>query len=138
MTFDVEEHTIFVTLAGSQAHGTTHEHSDVDLRGVCIAPLDVRLSLFRTFEQFEGSLEGRLGQQVHSKLQGHPTAARGLAVKTEYVIFDLPKFMRLCAEANPNALEILFSDEQDWVHETPAAPSWNAASATTPSTRCIC
>lgn len=45
--FALEQHTIFLTLAGSQAHGTAREGSDVDVRGVCIAPLRLRLSLFR-------------------------------------------------------------------------------------------
>ena len=43
--FDVSEATIFVTLAGSQAHGTAYEGSDIDSRGVCIAPFEQRVSL---------------------------------------------------------------------------------------------
>lgn len=31
--FKLEEHTIFLTLAGSQAHGTARQGSDVDVRG---------------------------------------------------------------------------------------------------------
>jgi predicted nucleotidyltransferase len=118
MKLDLDEHTIFVTLAGSQAHGTAHSDSDVDLRGVCIAPLELRLSLFDTFEQFEGTLQGSLWTSIHARLAAHPTAARALGAKTESVIFDVAKFLRLCADANPNALEILFADEHDWVFET--------------------
>lgn len=117
--FEVEHHTIFLTLAGSQAHGTAREGSDVDVRGVCIAPLSLRLSLFQTFEQYEGTLDGALLEAARPRLSAHPTALPGLAVKTECVIYDIAKFLRLCAEANPNALEILFADERDWVFETP-------------------
>ena len=117
---DLARDTIFVTLAGSQAHGTAREGSDVDLRGVCIAPLDLRVSLFQEFEQFEGALDGALWATVLPALERHPTASRGMAFKTEAVIFDIAKFLRLCAAANPNALEILFADEGDWLHETPA------------------
>lgn len=117
--FPLEQHTIFVTLAGSQAHGTAREGSDVDLRGVCIAPLPVRLSLSRRFDQHEGALPEPLHPIVVPRIQGHPTASRALAVKTECVIFDLAKFVGLCAAANPNALEILFADERDWLLETP-------------------
>lgn len=116
----VEPHTIFLTLAGSHAHGTAREGSDVDLRGVCVAPLPARLSLFSTFEQHEGPLPGELAASVTPRLRTHETAARGLDIKTECVIFDVAKFVRLCADANPNALEILFADERDWVLETPA------------------
>lgn len=117
---DLARDTIFVTLAGSQAHGTAREGSDVDLRGVCIAPLELRVSLFQEFEQFEGALDGALWATVLPALKRHPTASRGMAFKTEAVVFDIAKFLRLCAAANPNALEILFADEGDWLHETPA------------------
>jgi predicted nucleotidyltransferase len=117
--FPLAPHTIFLTLAGSQAHGTAREGSDVDLRGVCVAPSSVRLSLFRAFEQYEGALPEPLAAKVVPRIQGHPTAARALDVKTECVIFDVAKLVGLCATANPNALEILFADERDWVFETP-------------------
>lgn len=118
MTLDLSRDTIFVTLAGSQAHGTAREGSDVDLRGACVAPLDVRLALGRRFEQHEGALEGPLGDAVGAKIRAHPTAARGLEVKTEAVIYDVAKLLELAAAANPNALEILFADERDWLHAT--------------------
>lgn len=118
--FPLEQRTIFLTLAGSQAHGTARDGSDVDLRGVCVAPLSMRLSLFRAFEQYEGELPGPLAEAVLPRIKGHPTASRALDIKTECVVFDVAKFVGLCAAANPNALEILFADEQDWVFETPA------------------
>ncbi|HMA96665.1 MAG TPA: nucleotidyltransferase domain-containing protein [Polyangiaceae bacterium] len=117
--FDVSDRTIFVTLAGSQAHGTAREGSDVDLRGVCIAPLEQRISLFGTFEQSDSALTGSLYESVFARLKAHPTAAAGLRQRTETVIFELAKFLTLCAAGNPNALEILFADERDWQFETP-------------------
>lgn len=116
--FPLAEHTIFLTLAGSQAHGTAREGSDVDIRGVCVAPLPVRVSLFRSFEQHEGALPEGLAEAVRARLEQHPSASRGLAIKTECVIFDVAKFLGLCAAANPNALEILFASEQDWLLST--------------------
>ena len=92
----------------------------VDLRGVCLVPLEERLSLFHSFEQREGPLAGDLWEEVRSRVMGHPSAARGLGVRTECVIFDIAKFVRLCAAGNPNTLEILFADERDWLFETPA------------------
>jgi predicted nucleotidyltransferase len=118
--FDVSERAIFVTLAGSQAHGTAREGSDVDLRGVCVAPLEQRVSLFETFEQSEAPLSGPLQEVVLARLQSHPTAAAGLRCRTETVIFELGKFLTLCAAGNPNALEILFADERDWLFATAA------------------
>ncbi len=120
MTF-LSERTIFVTLAGSQARGTATSGSDVDLRGVCVAPLSVRCSLFRSFDQSEEKLPKELWQSILPKLQAHQTAQHGLSHKVESVVFDVAKFLKLCASANPNALEILFADERDWVY---SAPLW--------------
>src|SRR5262249_49245201 len=78
------------------------------------------VSLFRDFEQFEGPLDGASWNAIRPALERHPTASRAMAFKTEAVVFDLAKFLRLCAAANPNALEVLFADERDWLYETPA------------------
>jgi uncharacterized protein len=116
---DLARDTLFVTLAGSQAHGTARASSDVDLRGVCVAPLPLRVSLFSSFAQSDEDLVAALGEQILSRLRAHPTASLGLAVKTESVTYDVSKLLLLCANANPNALEILFADPRDWVYETP-------------------
>ncbi len=120
MTFTPDPSTcLFLTLAGSQAHGTARDGSDVDLRGVCAVPLGERLSLLRSFEQHEGALSGDLDALVRPKLEAHPTAGRALEVKLESVIYDVAKLLQLCVQANPNALEILFADPADHVHLTP-------------------
>jgi predicted nucleotidyltransferase len=110
----LDRHTIFLTLGGSRAHGTAREDSDVDVRGVCVAPLPVRLSLFSRFEQREGPPDSDLSGALreHLELERLP--------RTECVVYDVAKFVTLCAGANPNALEILFADERDWIVATPA------------------
>ncbi len=119
MPIDLDRDTIYVTLAGSQAHGTYHEGSDVDLRGVFIAPMAVRVSLFKKADFFEGPIEGVVGARILEQIQRHRAASRGLIVKVESALFDVAKFLSLCAAANPNALEILFASEEDWMYETP-------------------
>lgn len=116
---DLAANTIFVTLAGSHAHGTARPDSDLDLRGVCTAPLPLRLSLFEDFEQFEGVLPGTLATLVRSSLESEAAIAAIPADQIECVIYDIGKFLSLCARTNPNALEILFADERDWLYETP-------------------
>ncbi|MFN0059743.1 MAG: DNA polymerase beta superfamily protein [Planctomycetota bacterium] len=120
VVIDLNAHTIFITLAGSHAHGTARADSDIDLRGVCIAPLSARVSLRGTFEQHEGALDAALLDRVLPRLRTHATAVRAIDRGIECAIFELAKFFALCANANPNALEILFADEADWVLETPA------------------
>jgi uncharacterized protein len=116
---DVGAATIFLTLAGSQAHGTARVGSDVDIRGVCLLPLQERLSLFRLYDQFEGALPESLLRLVMPAISAHATAGRAFDVKNETVIFETAKFLRLCTDANPNALEILFADPRDWLLDTP-------------------
>ena len=118
--FALAERTIFVTLGGSHAHGTAREGSDVDLRGICIAPIELRLSPFEAFEQYDGPIDASLRELVDPKLEVHPTAARALDVKVEGVVFDIVKFVKLSAAANPNTLEILFADSRDWLYVTEA------------------
>jgi predicted nucleotidyltransferase len=72
----------------------------------------------RDFSNGRGKNCGELAASVLPRLQAHPTASHGLDIKTECVIFDIAKFVGLCAAANPKAMEILFADERDWVFET--------------------
>lgn len=109
---DLARATIFLTRAGSHAHGTARAGSDLDLRGVCIVPLATRLSLFEHFEQYEGPLDAALAARIGELDSGD-------APKIESVVYDVAKLLSLCAAANPNALELLFADERDWLLHTP-------------------
>ena len=91
----LEEGTIFVTLAGSRAYGTSRPDSDTDYRGIAIAPQSHLYSFRHDFEQ-----------AVHSK-------------PTDIVIYSLQKFMKLAAGSNPNIIEILYTDRENWVISTP-------------------
>ncbi|MBK9373583.1 MAG: nucleotidyltransferase domain-containing protein [Holophagales bacterium] len=92
---DLDRDTVFVALAGSQAHGTDREGSDVDLRGVFVAPVALRLSLFQSVGQLEGPLRGGVGAAVHGRLLAHSSASRGVSVRTECVLYDVAKFLSL-------------------------------------------
>lgn len=87
--------TIYLTRHGSRAYGTAGPGSDLDLRGVAIPPRQVLLGYLRHFEQAEQ--------------KGVP----------DVVVFALAKLVRLAADCNPNALEILFTDESDHLITTP-------------------
>lgn len=83
------ERTLYVTRHGSHAYGTSLPTSDLDLRGICIPPKEYYFGFLNTFEQM---------------VQNHPV---------DLTVFELRKFFRLAADANPNALEIVFTDPSD-------------------------
>lgn len=84
----LQERTIYLTRHGSQAYGTSTPESDLDIRGIAIAPKEYYIGLTNNFEQ-------------------------ATSKDPDLVIFELRKFLKLSYECNPNTLEILFTDEQD-------------------------
>jgi predicted nucleotidyltransferase len=135
MNFDVDSHTIFLGLTGSHAYGTARSGSDVDLRGCCVAPMRTRLSLHTEFEQFiwqpqpGDRSEPVLGPnflRALARAAEHPSAGSSLRAQDgdanatpDVVIFELAKLVSLCAQANPNMLELLFLDPGEIVLSTP-------------------
>lgn len=125
MDFDIDATTIFLGLSGSHAYGTARPGSDLDVRGCCIAPLDVRLSFRRTFEQVIWPAEIPLGPRCRAALARvaeHPSAGPSLAEQPavpDLVIFDISKLVGLCARQNPNTLELLFVDPREILLTTP-------------------
>lgn len=89
------ERTVYLTRHGSMAYGTSTPSSDLDLRGICVAPKHYYMGFTHTFEQ---------------AVQHEPV---------DLTISELRKFMKLAADANPNALEILYTDPSDWLHVRP-------------------
>lgn len=82
------KYLIFKCIAGSHSYGTALPESDMDTRGVFIAPPDYILSCTKSIEQVEDA-------------------------KQDEVIYELRKFLKLAANNNPNILELLFSDEEN-------------------------
>lgn len=89
---DIEKHTIFLARVGSHSYGTNIEGSDIDLRGCLIAPMRSYCDPYFTFEQHEEAV------------------AKGFA--TDKVVYDIKKFIKLAAQANPNSLEPLFVESR--------------------------
>ena len=88
------EHMIHKIIAGSQLYGTSTPESDVDIRGVCLMPLQALLGL-QNFEQYQLLNE-----------------------EQDVEIYGLTKFVRLALDANPNILDILFAPKDRWMMQT--------------------
>ena len=91
--FDVNLHSIYRCYSGSVAYGMALSTSDVDVKGIAIAPREHVVGFAYSFEQRERSV------------------AKGHAF--DEVIYDLRKFMKLAAECNPNIVEMLFCHPTD-------------------------
>ena len=90
-----KDYLIFQTIAGSHAYGTNTPTSDIDKRGVFIAPRSHSMGCMFGIEQVE--------------IPGEDT-----------VIYELAKFLKLAAECNPNIIELLYMDDNDVLNATPA------------------
>ncbi|MBI2927959.1 MAG: nucleotidyltransferase domain-containing protein [Verrucomicrobia bacterium] len=82
--FDLEECVIYRCVMGSRAYGLDTDDSDIDRRGVYLAPTELQWSLFGAPEQFEDH-----------------------AAQSCY--WELQKFLLMALKANPNILECLYS-----------------------------
>ncbi len=107
--FDLRQHTHLLTVSGSRAHGLSGPRSDVDLKGVAIAPAWRLLGILPTFEQADDTeamavFLGDLSEEEAQVAQ---------ATKVEGSVYALDKFARLCADANPNLLEVLFCRDNE-------------------------
>jgi len=82
--FNLEQFIIYRCVMGSQAYGLETDASDVDRRGIYLAPSALQWSLFGAPEQFEDNA-------------------------TQAVYWELQKFLIMALRANPNILESLYS-----------------------------
>ncbi|SRR5216683_1642498 len=86
------QNTIFLARHGSHAYGTNTPTSDLDIKGVAVAPIAYHIGFLHQFEQ----------------------ANKGF--KNDTCIFEVKKFLKLAAECNPNIIELLFLDDRDILH----------------------
>jgi hypothetical protein len=82
--FDLEQCVLYRCVMGSRAYGLDTDDSDIDRRGVYLAPAELQWSLFGAPEQFEDH-----------------------AAQSCY--WELQKFLLMALKANPNILECLYS-----------------------------
>jgi predicted nucleotidyltransferase len=82
--YDLYKNVIYRCVVGSQAYGLDRDSSDVDRRGIYLAPAELEWSLYGVPEQLENP-------------------------ETEECYWELKKFIVLALKANPNILECLYT-----------------------------
>lgn len=88
------DRTVFLTRHGSHAYGLNTATSDEDFKGFCVATWDYYLGYLKKFEQAE-------------------------CKDPDCVIYDIRKFFNLAADCNPSIIEVLYTDQSDWVLVSP-------------------
>lgn len=124
------KHCIFRYTSGSHQYGTNRPDSDVDKRGVFIAPLSSAFDLFQTSFVASGTIKQNLQAAMDAIELADLPAARNhiqsalvpdrgdlsLSVETVHArdgdeeLQELRKFLKLAADCNPNIIEFLYVD----------------------------
>ncbi len=115
MNFDVNKHTIFSTVVGSQSYGLSTPESDIDVKGVGIPPIEYKFGFSNSFYQ-----KDKWGDEGIAISEANPfTMVLRHDPPKDRVIYDLAKFAKLAADCNPNTIETLFTDERFHIYTTP-------------------
>lgn len=88
--------------------------SDLDVRGICVAPIDLRLSTYQNFEQYEGEWPFKVPEVWgFDNSRYYELVGKDGSPPEDVVIYDVAKAIKLMGDCNPNMLEMLFCDERD-------------------------
>lgn len=94
--FSLIDHTVALFNTGSHAYGTSTPESDVDLTAV-ILPRMRHIVGLGGFEHYEPGVEGTAD-------------VKGMSLK---------KFVKLALDGNPNVIEMLFFEPEQWIYIAP-------------------
>lgn len=92
----LESRTIYLTTHGSRAYGLATPTSDVDVKGIAVAPPSYYHGFLNHFEQAE-------------------------CAEPDTVVYELRKFIQLAARCEPAVIEMLFTDPSGHLGMTPVA-----------------
>lgn len=94
---EVLPHLILKVKVGSHLYGTNTKRSDNDFIGVFIPSIDYVFGLKKI-------------EQVEVRTNPTESGIKNTSQDIDCTYYALPKFIKLCMDANPNILEVLFAD----------------------------
>ncbi len=117
MKFDVFDHMILATRAGSRAYGTHTPESDVDIKGVVIPPKRFILGFsgFQQADKAEHFKDPRFLALLSDEEREIVKSS-----KVEGSLYDIRKQAKLALDCNPNILDPLYCRDEDILFMTPA------------------
>jgi predicted nucleotidyltransferase len=105
MQVAVVKSLVYLVNHGSHAYGLARPESDIDVKGILIAPTEIFTGYTTGFEQSINS------EELKSYLR---------IGEVDSVVYGLQKFFKLAADCNPNIIEMLFVGEDDTLLSTSA------------------
>jgi len=109
MDFNLRDHTILLTLAGSRSYNTHTPSSDVDLKGIAVPPKSYYFGFLNRFEQADHP--SHFEQFLDLLTEEELIAAKN--TKCEGAVYELTKFIRLACDCNPSILDALYCRSSD-------------------------
>jgi predicted nucleotidyltransferase len=104
---EIENGMILFCKSGSHAYGLNTENSDLDYKGICIAPKRFYIT-FKTFEQKDKGWEVESSEDsLFPQLDN-----------SDSVVYDIRRYLALLQSQNPNILEMLWQDPEDYLFLT--------------------
>lgn len=121
----VEGTIVYLSQFGSHLYGLNTENSDIDFRGIYIPSIN-DLILHKDKDEINTELEIEIPKNEISVTQlvddyRHITNIPGRRLaeykKVDVKLFSLQKFIQLCSKADTNALDLLFSVEDNFIEK---------------------
>lgn len=101
---EIENGMILFCKSGSHAYGLNTEMSDLDYKGICVAPKRFYTTL-ETFEQKDKGWEQDGGQTEFPQLDN-----------SDSVVYDIRRYLSLLRSQNPNILEMLWQTPDSYIY----------------------
>ncbi len=117
--------TMYLTIMGSIAYGVADTNdpshvSDFDVYGFCIPPREVIFPHLAGhiwgFDQYKDGMPKNYFEQFQNHHVVDPSACGGKGREYDLQIYNIVKYVQLCAECNPNMIDSLFTPEVCVLH----------------------
>lgn len=105
---EIEQGMILFCKSGSHAYGLNTETSDLDYKGICIAPRRFYLSMEEFEQKDTGWDDGSIAEPKFPELDG-----------SDSTVYEVRRYLRLLLSQNPNILEMLWQKPSDYILLSP-------------------
>lgn len=103
----LENNMLYLTTMGSQAYGVSTDNSDLDLYGFCMPPLE---TLFPN--SYGGEIEGFTKKANRfEQWSQHSIKSPDSDTVYDFTVYNIAKYFRLTADANPNMVDSIFTPQ---------------------------